>query len=429
MDPSARADATGGPHDQRLESWKAIAGYLGRGVTTVQRWERDEQLPVRRHAHAARGSVFAFRREIDEWRRAREAIGLPAFPPGDPISAIAPRAAPAARSTTTESGGLRPLEDRVARRCRDVLRAGGWRLVVVGRRIRTTSRPQPLVWSRSRMVPSATSTPACRQTVGTSSTVPPTASPRVSYIRATTGGPASELMVDTPRPAERVDDFPQWSPDGRHIAFLRETRNSIWELRIAGASGGASRRLLGMATGAVSWMPDGAALVVLDRDSQSNPFSAYLVSAAGGERLRRVTTPASGTFGDWQCAVSPDGHVLAVVRYRSGHHADVWAVDIASGTERRLTSGMQSLEGVAWTPDNQAVVFSAVDEVGASLWTIAATPRPDERPTRVPVPRVSPSRRPCLGRTVATRPWSSSTTRSAPACGVGTAAPPHRRSA
>src|SRR5882757_1232827 len=55
----------------RLESWKAIAAYLGREVRTVQRWESREHLPVHRHLHNKTASVFAFRQEIDEWRESR----------------------------------------------------------------------------------------------------------------------------------------------------------------------------------------------------------------------------------------------------------------------------------------------------------------------------------------------------------------------
>src|SRR5436190_867590 len=54
------------PHD-RLDSWKAIAAYLGRDVSTVRRWERVEGLPVHRHRHAARGSAYAFKSELDLW--------------------------------------------------------------------------------------------------------------------------------------------------------------------------------------------------------------------------------------------------------------------------------------------------------------------------------------------------------------------------
>jgi non-specific serine/threonine protein kinase len=55
--------------EDRLESWKEIAAYLRRGVRTVRRWERDEGLPVHRHAHRVLGSVYAFKSEIDTWRQ------------------------------------------------------------------------------------------------------------------------------------------------------------------------------------------------------------------------------------------------------------------------------------------------------------------------------------------------------------------------
>ena len=46
--------------EDRLDSWKEIAGYLKRDVTTVQRWEKREGMPVRRHVHDKLGSVYAF---------------------------------------------------------------------------------------------------------------------------------------------------------------------------------------------------------------------------------------------------------------------------------------------------------------------------------------------------------------------------------
>jgi tetratricopeptide (TPR) repeat protein/TolB-like protein len=53
----------------RLDSWKEIASYLRREVRTVQLWEKKEGLPVHRHFHQHLGSVFAFRSEIESWRR------------------------------------------------------------------------------------------------------------------------------------------------------------------------------------------------------------------------------------------------------------------------------------------------------------------------------------------------------------------------
>jgi len=55
----------------RLDSWKEIAAYLKRDVTTVQRWEKREGMPVHRHLHDKVGSVYASQTELDAWVRSR----------------------------------------------------------------------------------------------------------------------------------------------------------------------------------------------------------------------------------------------------------------------------------------------------------------------------------------------------------------------
>ena len=55
----------------RLDSWKEIAAYLGRGIRTVQRWEREEGLPVHRLVHEKRGSIYARREELAAWWESR----------------------------------------------------------------------------------------------------------------------------------------------------------------------------------------------------------------------------------------------------------------------------------------------------------------------------------------------------------------------
>src|SRR5262245_50883546 len=61
------------PTGQRLDSWKEIAAYLNRDVTTVQRWEKREGMPVHRHLHDRRGSVYALPTELDTWMQSRRA--------------------------------------------------------------------------------------------------------------------------------------------------------------------------------------------------------------------------------------------------------------------------------------------------------------------------------------------------------------------
>ncbi len=64
-------DRTRPAPDYRLESWGEIAAYLNRSITTVQRWERQEGLPVRRLEHVRKPSVFALRSELDAWLAGR----------------------------------------------------------------------------------------------------------------------------------------------------------------------------------------------------------------------------------------------------------------------------------------------------------------------------------------------------------------------
>ena len=86
------------PPEDRLDSWKEIAAYLNRDVTTVQRWEKREGMPVHRHLHDKMGSVYASRAELDAWARGRNlraaqengnevpSSNPPALPPRSAIS-------------------------------------------------------------------------------------------------------------------------------------------------------------------------------------------------------------------------------------------------------------------------------------------------------------------------------------------------------
>ena len=96
-----------GRAEDLLGSWKAISAYLKRDVSTVQRWEKRERMPVHRHLHDKLGSVYAFRSELDAWwARDAELIGQESGGPvkesasaatqEEPLSAPVPDVAPGA---------------------------------------------------------------------------------------------------------------------------------------------------------------------------------------------------------------------------------------------------------------------------------------------------------------------------------------------
>src|ERR671919_2049075 len=67
------------PLQDRLDSWKEIAGFLQRDVRTVQRWEKQTGLPVHRHADSHLRTAYAYRSELEAWWRTyrtnAEAVG------------------------------------------------------------------------------------------------------------------------------------------------------------------------------------------------------------------------------------------------------------------------------------------------------------------------------------------------------------------
>ena len=95
-------------NDDRLNSWKQIASVLNREVRTVQMWEKHEGLPIHRHFHNRRSTVFASRAEIESWARRRTEIRMPgramdsaqkfASPHCNRIAVLLPADEPAARA-------------------------------------------------------------------------------------------------------------------------------------------------------------------------------------------------------------------------------------------------------------------------------------------------------------------------------------------
>jgi hypothetical protein len=91
-----------------LAGWKEIAQYLGKGVRTVQRYEREMGLPVRRPAAKSRAAVVATRVELDAWVTAsplRQVFSLPR---------MAYEGSPVTKALTTEVAEMTRLRLQMA---------------------------------------------------------------------------------------------------------------------------------------------------------------------------------------------------------------------------------------------------------------------------------------------------------------------------
>jgi tetratricopeptide (TPR) repeat protein len=72
--------------DLRLDSWKEIAAFFNCGERTVRRWETERALPIHRLPGGARSGVFAYTRELSEWRAQGNADESPADAPDAPLA-------------------------------------------------------------------------------------------------------------------------------------------------------------------------------------------------------------------------------------------------------------------------------------------------------------------------------------------------------
>lgn len=363
----------GADPSDRLDSWKELSAYLGRGVRTIQRWEKYEGLPVHRHVHAAKGSVYAFRSEVDAWRVARsDAVS-------EPIG-------------TGEAAGPRPDLPRVAGLRRPVFFALGTLLMVGGLTMLALKAGQGAAPATRREAPVArplavedegefhqSLSPDGREVVYNC-----WSSEHALMIRPTAGGPARALTA--PRP-EQFDGSPTWSPRGDAIAFLRQHG---WDaprrdVLVVSPAGGAERRLTTAAGIGLAWAPDGRSLAFVDSDSAGEPHAIFLLSLETGER-RRLTSPPLGTFGDLYCAFSPDGRTLAFSRWPTTATGDVWVMPAGGGDARPLTRGAMAQEGLDWTPDGTSIVFASRRGGQLGLWSVRVTPDGSDPPAPVPGP-------------------------------------------
>ena len=316
-----------GPDEPRLDSWKEIASYLGRGIRTVQRWEREEGLPVHRLDHAKRGSVYASRRELTAWWESRRR----------------PDASPASTTATASAAPREPRSERV------------------------TATAAATFWT-------ALSSDA-RMVVYVSDAGKDGESPQVWLQQV--GGAAVQLTSDQRDCAE-----PTFSADDTRVLFTAtgESTRNVYEIPTLGGQ----PRLVRRAARNARYSPDGKWLAYIAIGARD---SLRVVPTDGGAERTLATDLVDIACATW----SDEGrHLLVVAHPDPSVELDCWIVPLDGGTPLDtgvMTQGrQQGLIVIAPSPawEGASIFYTAAGRQGVQIWrqrvspqTFAATGAPE----------------------------------------------------
>jgi len=169
--------------------------------------------------------------------------------------------------------------------------------------------------------------------------------------------------------------YPQWSPDGKKIAFLRSEpryNNTLW---MVSESGGDARRLTDsgvffggysllpynrLQTQDVQWSPDSSSLIYIAvRKSISNIWQA----AADGSGEKQVTNNQDPKLLFFNPLFSPDGKTIVWLTLDVSNPKErSWSIwTFSDGKAGEIYKSNDSLRLLGWTPSGQELIVKSVE--------------------------------------------------------------------
>ena len=147
--------------------------------------------------------------------------------------------------------------------------------------------------------------------------------------RMTFGGAAAEPLIAT----SFFEDMPDFSSDGRHIAF-RSNRSDSSEAWIGDADGKNLRQLTGenRHVGVVRFSPDAAQIAFHANKDESKDI--FVASVESGKSRRLTDNPAYDSYPAW----SADGKNIYFTSDRTGEN-NIWRVPANGGDAVQITRG------------------------------------------------------------------------------------------
>lgn len=189
------------------------------------------------------------------------------------------------------------------------------------------------------------------------------------YVMDTNGSNVRNVT----RNGREDEQYPAWSPDGRHLIFTR-----YGCLVVSSPDGNGAVRLTPpdrCADGFPDWTVEESPACrqwIAFTDERHGRVDLYQVRS-DGTGLRRLTRDrAAEQYPTW----SPEGEWIVFER-RVGDAADIWILRVRTGERRRLTRNPGLDWSPAWAPDGRSIAFASI-RGGAPLSLYTMTPSGSE---------------------------------------------------
>ena len=345
--------------EDRLESWKEIAEYLRRDVTTVQRWEKREGMPIHRHLHDRMGSIYAFRAELDAWTRSR--------------------AIRTSRENGESASAAKPIEQT---RAANVLRFGRSALITLG--LVVVLAIGAILWLRTREYFWRSPIADARlQRItdfdGVAEAAAISRDGKFVAFQSDRGGKMDVWITqvgsgefhnlthgNAPELANPALRSLAFSPDGTLVLFWGRQQGqagdngiNIWAVPTLGGE----PRIYLEDGAELDWSPDGSRIAYHTPGPGDPLFVAEANLASQGKLIFTAPAGLHSHFPLW----SPDAAFVYVVQGALPDKLDIWRIPSAGGSPERVTSH-NAYVGYPVLLDKHTLIYLASAADGSGPW-------------------------------------------------------------